>query len=224
MSQQINLYNPLLLPRKNYLPARTMAQAFGLILAGGLLLAFYGNRQVAALERQVATGKADLAARQARKIKVAQEFPPRQKDRGLEAALERAERERKALVELDDVLRRGEFGNTRGYSAYFRAFARSRVDGLWLTEVDILGAGNAIGLQGRALSAGLLPRYIGALAGEPVLKGKAFARLELGAANKGGPAAAAPGVSVPAAAPGAPAAVPAYLEFSLQASPSEVRK
>ncbi len=222
MSQQINLYNPQLLPRKNYLPARTMAQAFGLILAGGLLLALYNGRQVAALERQVAAGKADLAARQARKLKVAQQFPPRQKDKALDVAIERAERERSALVELDDVLRRGEFGNTRGYSAYFRAFARSRVEGLWLTEVDILGAGNAIGLQGRVVSAGLLPRYIGGLANEPVLKGKSFARLELAAGKKGGPAAA-PAAAPSAAAP-AVAAAPAFLEFSLQASPSEARK
>lgn len=214
MSQQINLFNPLLLPRKHYLSARVMAQALGLIAAGGLLLAFYGKRQLAALERQVGTGKTELAVRQARKIRVAQELPPRQRDQGIVSAIERAEQERTSLLDLQALLQRGEFGNTHGYSAYFRAFAHSRVDGLWLTQVDIVGAGNAIGLRGRVLAPGLLPRYMGALSEQPVLKGKSFARLELLPASKAAAIASA----------AAPAVAPAFLEFSLQASPSEARK
>lgn len=218
MSQQINLFNPLLLAQKNYLSARAMAQALGVLLAGGLLLAYYGKVQVDALARQTAASKSELGVREARKATVTASFAPRAKDTALEGEIAQAEAERKSLLQVQAILQRGEFGSTRGYSSYFRAFARSRIDGLWLTDVAIVGAGNAIGLQGRVLAPGLLPDYIAALSGEAVLKGKSFARLELTPARK----PATPGAGdAPASAPAAP---PAYLEFSLQATPAEVKK
>ncbi|MFM9434487.1 Tfp pilus assembly protein PilN [Janthinobacterium sp. CG_23.3] len=228
MSQQINLFNPLLQKRKNYLSAKTMAQAMLAVLLGAALLALYGNRQVAALERQVAAGKLELAKRQARQAEVMVAYAPRKKDQDIEQDIVQAGAERQSLLQLQSILARGEFGNTRGYSAYFRAFARTRVDGLWLTEVDILGAGNAIGLQGRVLSPALLPRYIGGLAGEPVLKGKTFARLELAPpakpAGADAPVPAAPAAAAAGAATSATPAAPGFLEFSLQATPAEVAK
>lgn len=223
MSQQINLFNPLLQKRKNYLSAQTMAQALGLVLAAGLALAFYGQRQVANLEQQALAGKAELRVREARKVQVASAFPARVKDQSIELGIAQAATEHQSLQQVQAILQRGEFGNTRGYSPYFRAFARSRIDGLWLTEVAIVGAGNAIGLKGRVVAPGLLPRYINGLAEQPVLKGKTFARLEMGA--QPGQEKDKNQVKDPAK-PGAdklPAAPP-YLEFSLQsASPEAVK-
>ena len=222
MSQQINLFNPLLEKRKNYLSAQTMAQALGLMLAAGLALAYYGQRQLATLEQQALAGKAELRASELRKVQVGSAFAPRVKDKNLELDIARAEAERQSLQQVQLILQRGEFGNTRGYSPYFRAFAHSRIDGLWLTEVAIVGAGNAIGLKGRVLSAGLLPRYINGLAGQPVLKGKTFARLEMGAQQE--KEKDKDKDKDKAGADKAAAAAPAYLEFSLQsASPEAVK-
>ncbi|HAT33906.1 MAG TPA: MSHA biogenesis protein MshA [Janthinobacterium sp.] len=218
MSQQINLFNPVFRKKKNYLSALTMAQGLGVILAGVLALAFYGKQRVGALERQVAQTQTVLDAREARKAKASVEFAPRVRSKTLELELSKAELDHQALQEVEQILQRGEFGNTRGYSAYFRAFARSRVEGLWLTGVSIVGAGNEIGLQGRMLQANLVPYYIAGLSREPALKGKSFGRLDIGQA-----------APVPAAA-GAPAArvaeAPRYLEFSLQsaAAPQVMRK
>ncbi|WP_317205621.1 MSHA biogenesis protein MshA [Janthinobacterium sp.] len=221
MSQKINLFNPALLPQKNYLSARAMAQALGLLLAGGLLLAYYGKVQVDTLARQAAAGKSALGVREARKATVTASFAPRPKDKELDGEIAQAEAERKSLLQVQTILQRGEFGSTRGYSPYFRAFARRRIDGLWLTDVAIVGAGNAIGLQGRVLAPGLLPDYIAALSGETVLKGKSFARLELTPARK---RATPAGEDAAATPPATPAAPPAYLEFSLQATAAEVKK
>jgi hypothetical protein len=105
------------------------------------------------------------------------------------------------------------------------------VGGMWLTGVSIVGAGNEIGVQGRALDAQLVPQFITRLAQEPVLRGKTFAelRIERPAPTAAVPpapgspaAAAASAAAASAAAVGRPAPAPApaldapFVNFSLQ--------
>ena len=223
MSQQINLFNPRFLKQKNYFSAAALAGVLGVVLVGGIAMGLLARQRAAALEVQAADVKAQLAAREARKAAAATELAPRQRSATVQQELEQAEAEHRALLAVSAILDKGEFGNTRGYSAYFKAFARSRVNGLWLTGVQIVGAGNEIGLQGRTLQASLLPGYLSGLSREPVLKGTSFGHLEMAQ-----PKPAEPGQAVPAAAP-APGAAPAataapavapYIEFSLQAMPA----
>ncbi|CDG82756.1 hypothetical protein [Janthinobacterium agaricidamnosum] len=200
MSQQINLFNPAFEKKKQYLSALGMAQGLALILAAGIALGWYGARQVSELERQAAASKVVLDAREARRAKVAADFPPRQKDPAIERALVQAEADQAALREARQILDGGELGNTQGYAGYFRAFARARVNGLWLTGAGIVGAGSQIGLQGRATQAELVPLYIAALGKESLLKGSSFARLDIAQGQ----------------AQDAGAATPYYVEFDLQ--------
>jgi hypothetical protein len=206
LSQQINLFNPRFRRQKNYFPAAVLAGAVGVALLAALLAGVLASQRASRLESETATLKADLAAREARRAAAAIEFAPRTRSAALEQQLAQAEQENRALRDVSDVLGKGDIGNVRGYSAYFQAFARSSVGGLWLTGVQISGAGREIGLQGRALQASLLPGYLQGLSREPVLKGTSFGRLEMGqpkAVEGGKPAAAAP-----------------YVEFSLQATPA----
>lgn len=205
MSQQINLFNPRFRRQKNYFSAGVLAGAVGVALLASLLAGVLAMQRAAQLEAEAAVLKAELAAREARRAAAAIEFAPRARSTVLAQELVRAEQEHRALRDVSEVLRKGDIGNVRGYSAYFQAFARSSVNGLWLTGVQINGAGSEIGLQGRALQASLLPGYLQGLSREPVLKGTSFGRLEMGqpAPEEGGrPAAPAP-----------------YVEFSLQAVP-----
>lgn len=237
MSQQINLFNPRFLKQKNYFSAAALACVLGVVLLGGLAMGMVARQRTAALEVRAAEVKNELAAREARKAAAATELAPRQRNISVQQELEQAEAENRALLGVSAILDKGEFGNTRGYSAYFKAFARSRVNGLWLTGVQIVGAGSEIGLQGRTLQASLLPGYLGGLSREPVLKGTSFGHLEMaqpklaeggqaGQAAQGAPALSSvpPGAGA-VAAPGsaatpAPAAVAPYIEFSLQAMPA----
>lgn len=197
MSQQINLFNPAFEKQKQVLAAGTMAQGLLLILVMGAGLSWYGARQVTVLESAAAQSKAQLAAREARRTKVLADYPVRAKDPAIGYALAQAEADRTALLAAQKTLQGGDLGNIHGYSAYFRAFANRKVEGLWLTGASIAGADSQIGLQGRALQPALVPAYIAALGKDPVLRGKTFARLDIAA-------------SVPKALPGAPAqAVPA---------------
>lgn len=207
MSQQINLFNPAFEKRKQVLAAATMAQGLLLIALAGAGLYWYGARQIRLLEGAAAQSKDLLAAREARRTMVLIEYPARVKDPSVGQALAQGEADRAALLEAQKILAGGSLGNTQGYSPYFRAFARARVDGLWLTGASITGAGGHIGLQGRALQPSLVPAYINALGKDTVLRGKSFARLDIAA---GVPKALDTGATQPAPvsapAPAAPSA------------------
>jgi len=223
VSQQINLFNPAFEKQKQALSAVGLLQGLGLIAAVSAVLVWYGAHQLATLERTAADAKLMLDAREARRTDVFARFPVPGKDPLIAGALRQAEADRGALLEAGQILQGGELGNTNGYADYFRAFARARVNGLWLTGASIAGAGNEIGLQGRVVQPDLLPQYILALSREPALQGKSFARLDMAsaqlAAQTASPAQAAvpalPGVA-PAAAVAAPA--PRFIDFSLQSS------
>lgn len=222
MSQQINLFNPIFLKQKKIFTATHAAQALGVIFLGALAFVAYSAVKTSELEKTAAAGKLALAAREARLAEVIQQFPPREKSKELEQELAAKLAELKALNDVQAVLQRGDIGNTSGYSEYFRAFARQSVHGVWLTGIDIVGAGKDIGMEGKALRPELVPGYIQRLTREAVLQGKTFGSLEIGrpaAAPAGGAAAAAPGTG-----DAVTAAQSAFVEFKLLSQPAEAGK
>ncbi len=179
MSQQINLFNPLLLKQRKYFSAITMMQALGLILLGCLGIAIYTNYQVSSLTKAAAATTARLGESQAQLAQVNAAYAARQKNKSLEADIQKAEMDAKSLQQIMDILHKGEFGNKTGYAEYMRAFSRQILDGVWLTGFNIYGAGSEIGIQGRALQPELVPTYLTHLKREPVMQGKSFAVLEM---------------------------------------------
>ena len=210
MSQQINLFNPIFLQQKKIFSARTMGAALLVLFVGVAAIQVYGKMRVQALQKQADAGAAQLAQKQAWLASVTTEFVPRQKSAAVEAELAEAEGQLAALRDVSGVLARGELGNTQGYAEYFRALARQHVDGLWLTGVNIAGAGADIAVRGRALDPQRVPGYLNRLTTEPVLRGKAFGSLSI---SQG-----AAGVRLDEAGKtgGAP---PPYVEFRLQSTP-----
>jgi hypothetical protein len=211
VTQQINLFNPIFRKQKKYFSSMAMVQALAIICVACALLALDAGFRMQALAKQAAAADTLLAARQQRLTEVRVQFAPRQKSATIAAEIVEAQRELTMLQNATASVRRGGFGDTTGFSPYFRALARQSIEGLWLTDLHIAAGGALIGIQGNALQAPLVPQYMGRLATEPVMKGKSFATLAIDAVlppplvrQVGGPA--------PAAAP----AVPAYLTFSLQ--------
>ena len=211
MSQQINLFNPIFLKQEKLFSAVTMAQALGLILLGLAALTVYSHYQSSSLNIQAVANTTQLALAQAQLAKVNADFGSRQKSKLIEDDIQKTEAETKSLQQVFDILQKGEFGNTKGYAEYLRAFSRQIIGGVWLTGFSIYGAGSEIGLQGRALQPELVPAYISRLKHEPVMQGKSFATLEMqlplvDQVGKGGPTASKQ--LVPAR----------YIEFNLQSS------
>jgi hypothetical protein len=209
LSQQINLFNPALGPQKSVLSAVTMLQALLLICLCALMLMLYLERNVAMLSGQADAGKVVLAEREAQLSKLNRQFPPRPQRMQLALQVDEMDATVLALQSATQVLHQADFGNTQGYSGYFNGFARSTVNGLWLTGVSISSAGNDIGIEGRALRPELVPQFIQRLAGDPVFHGKRFGSLEIVPATETAAASAAD-VAV--------AAAPSVLAFKLQAA------
>jgi len=216
MSQQINLFNPRFQKQKRYLTAPALAMMLGAALFASLAVAVAARGRLANLEAEAARVGTQLQQAEARKQTLLAALAPRQKDAGVALQLAQAEAQNRALHGVAAILEQNRVGNPHGYSEYFQALARSRVDGLWLTGVQIDGAAADIGLRGRALQAELLPGYLNGLARQPVLQGKAFGHVEIAR-----PAAAPVAGAAAATASAMPAVELApYIEFTLQAAGS----
>ena len=205
MSQQINLFNPIFRKQKKYFSSVTMAQALGIIVLACALLAADAARRTGQVRSQLEASTAQLKAKQDRLIQFKAQYAPRQKSATLPAEIVAAQQEFAMLSNASETVKRGGFGDTRGFSEYFRALSRQSREGLWLTEVDIGSGGEKLGVRGNTMQAELVPQYMQRLAGEPVMRGQSFGSLEI---NRG------VAVASPAGSPAAPA--PVYLQFSLQ--------
>lgn len=178
MSQQINLFNPALAYKKPQFSATSMAQALGLVLVGLAALYGYTYYRTGQAEKQAAEIARTAAADQARLTKFSQALAPHGKSTLLEGEVMRLQNELAARQQALKALQgSGEFGDTKGYSAYLIAFARQIVSGLWLTEFSIRG--QEMALAGRTLDPALVPQYIQKLKREPVMQGRSFERLEM---------------------------------------------
>jgi hypothetical protein len=207
MSQQINLFNPQFQPQKKICTVPGMTAAVGVLALALAAVGGYAKLRVLRLETEVAQGAERVQKAQKRLIDATAEFAPRAKDGRLEAELAEVQAEHDALGRVAAVIERGDLGNTQGYAEYFRALARQRVDGLWLTGVNIGGAGLEIGVRGRALDPALLPGYLARLRNEPILQGKPVGSMQIGQAASVR-VAGADGKETEAPAP--------FVEFSLQ--------
>ena len=208
MSQQVNLFNPAFQKQRQVFTAATMARALAVLAFGAIALVMVGRQRVATLEKEVAAGATQLAQKKARQAAVMIEFAPRKKSPEMATRIADAEADLASLQQVSSVIQRGDLGNTEGYADYFKALARQSTGELWLTGVSIVGAGQRIGLQGRALEARVVPAYISRLTREPVMRGKSFASLDIRQGElKTDPADTKPAQPAP------------YIEFSLQAAP-----
>ena len=201
MSQQINLYNPLLEPRREWMSfnvAATMVLAtLALVALGSSAASWRYNTLV----KQEQTSSQRLANAKEEMTRLANQLSTRQTDPQLLAELDRAKAELKSRDEMVAVLQGGVMGNTAGYSEYLRAFARQSIEGLWLTGFSITGAGHHVVIEGRTLRADLVPDYLQRLNRERILQGSTFAEMQM---------------RQPAPVVGEKkSAEPAYLEFKL---------
>ena len=149
MSQQINLYNPLLLKQKKIFSSKTMAQAISLIALGLIAVYGYAYYQVTLLQMETEYAAKRHAAVQARLTRITQQFGPRQKSADLELNIRHAEAELQALTEVQAALKQGGLVSAGGFSPYLKALARQAVEGLWLTGFSATGSEMAI--NGRTL-------------------------------------------------------------------------
>lgn len=201
MSQQINLYNPLLLKQQKLFSFSTMTQALGLILLGSLLFFAYAWYTTSSLQKQNEEAKRLHASSLARLQQLSAATDKRPASKMLQEEVARMEAQLNARQSVVALLERGELGNKQGFSEYFRALSRQTTDGVWLTSFGVTGAGE-VAISGRTLKPELVPVFINRLKRETAMAGKTFATLEMR-------------LPEPVPAAGGKAVQAPYIEFSL---------
>ena len=217
MSQQINLFNPIFLKEKKHFSALAMVQALGVVLLGVVAIFLFSEYRTVTLSRQANTVTEQLARAQQQQATLNAQYVGRKNNKTLEDEVKSAQAELAMMQQAVARLKNDQFGDKKGYSAYLRAFARQRIDGLWLTGFDIQGAGAEIGIKGRALTPELIPAYMSRLGQETVLQGKSFAALDM-REPKPVEQKVPPSSSASATAEQKKVEPPAFIEFSLRSA------
>lgn len=238
MSQQINLFNPIFRRRGfSFATANSLLGVFGVVVATAMSYGFYQDYRTREMVRQAQEVARQHAEATALREKLSAQQAGQKPNAALDAEINQLESRLQGRQEIVNTLGSGAVGTTGGFSEYMRAFSRQTISGLWLTGFDIASSGNELLIQGRALSADLVPGYLKRLNLEPVLHGRQFAALTISqpridpAAVQREPVAMAEKKAAQAAkaesparddkaAKGAAPALPRYLEFSISTGAS----
>ncbi|MDR2092484.1 MAG: PilN domain-containing protein [Azoarcus sp.] len=179
MSQQINLLNPALRPRREWLSLETLILSTAALLVVMIGIGAWGIHR----ERQA---MAELNAREVAwqdAQSQLKDLATQQVSRSVDAQLVQQVAQRKTWLEHRrqalSMLQGGSMGRADGFSNIMAALARQTPEGLWLTGFDIQTGGNAILLRGRLVTENLLPSFVERLNHEADLRGRRFAALEV---------------------------------------------
>jgi hypothetical protein len=178
MSQQINLYSPAFRRQLKTFSAVWTVTAVVAIAAG--ISAFYALETRQSPELRLRRSEAEAQLKQLREQLVALgQTTQRTRNKALEDQVARAEIMFKSRQEFFGSLRSGEFGNREGYAKFLAALARQRLEGVWLTGIEVSGPGSDFAIEGRTIRADLLPGFIKMLRNEEALRGKPIGTLAL---------------------------------------------
>lgn len=179
MNQQINLYQPMFRRQEKVFSAAMMIQTIFLFIGLLAVIYFYGQYQINPLERQLMNTNAALVKLRSQVDQYRQTTGQRGKSKLLEDEINRLQKELDERRKVRDILANQQIGSGPGFSDLMEALARQHIQGTWLTAFEISAGGNALSMNGKTLSSGLVPRYLQRLGEESVMSGIAFNNIEL---------------------------------------------
>lgn len=218
MSQQINLYDPALLRKREWLSAANLAAACGILL---LIVGGWGasaRAQLAKLEAESRELAPVVKGLQDQLVALGKQAASAKPDARLEAELATARERLRVRRDVLAALKKGVGSDSPSFAEYLRGFARQAPKGLWLTGFRISEGGASMEIHGRMTDAALLPDYIARLNNEKAFRGRAFAALKISAGKAETSAGKAEPPGGGAAPSTAPQAAP-FLEFTLTPAP-----
>lgn len=190
--QQINLFNPDFVPRRDVTTAPYLASGLivvALLAVAGVFVAQRAGAQLIEEERRLTT---EMDALRAQSESLTTQLSARKVDATLEKRLATQRAEVRTRQQVYEWLRTHTAAEENGVSEYLRALARQTVDGVWLTRFAVDSRGSNLRIEGRALTSDLVPRYLGRLGEDDLLKGRAFATVALEDASTPASSGAAP--------------------------------
>ena len=212
MSRQINLYSPAFRHQAKKFSAVWTVAAVVAIAAGMSANYAWEARQLQDLRARRSEAEAQLKQLREQLVTLGKAVQ-KTSNKALEAQVAQSGNLLRSRQEFFGRLQTGEFGNRDGYAKFLAALARQRLEGVWLTRVEISGPGSDFVIEGKTIRADLLPGFIKMLRKEDALRGKPIGTLALrereidpegerkaqagpAAPAQGGPAGPRPGVRV----------------------------
>lgn len=181
MTQQVNLYQPILRREKKVFSALTMLQVLGVMAVVMLALFAFSRWQLSALQAERARLQAQEQDLAAQVMEISRKTQARPESRELRRQLELAQREQQLKQRLAELMRNSPGRAARGFSDAFAGLARQRLAGLWLTGIEIHKEGTVhdVVLRGYAAQAALVPQLVQQLGQEPAFQGLRFRQLRV---------------------------------------------
>jgi hypothetical protein len=179
VSQQINLYQPIFRKEEKKFSTMAMLQATGLVALGVVALYAFTWWQGEALRSELKRVAQNHVTATKRLADITEKFGLQKGRANLDTEITRLEGEIVAKQRMQEILQRGIFSNTTGFSDYFVSFARQHISGIWLTGFDITGAAEQMMLAGRTTDPELVPRYMQRLSSEQPLSGIEFRAFQM---------------------------------------------
>lgn len=179
MSQQLNLYDPALKPKRDWLSLGNVVLAALGVLVLLLLLGSWGRHAEGQALARLNQQDAQLKGTQAQLVELASLQAKRRPDPALEKQIADRNLLLKQKNEVLALLEGGAVGQVEGFAADMEALARRVPEGLWLQGFDLRTGGHAMVLQGGLISEPLLPLLVQGLNQEARFKGRHFAALQV---------------------------------------------
>lgn len=177
--QQINLYQPIFRKEKIVFSALAMLQVAVVLLVILSAIYTYNLWQLQPFENQIKSVTSERQRLTSQIEKLKSEIAANAKSQLLEDELKRVKAELARKRKIQSVLSEGSFGNQTGFSTIWEGLARQHISGLWLTKIKIENGGQKLTLNGKTISAELVPVYIQKLSTEAAFSGISFNVLEL---------------------------------------------
>lgn len=182
MRQQINLYQPDFRIEQKLFSAPVVGAICGLVVLTYIALWGFGTWKVNRLAQEVQMLEATAQQQESTLTQVAEMRAQRARPAALEARVAQLNSELTKRTRALEVLRSGIAGQPQGFATRLEALARGHLEGVWLDRLVLTGAAGERGnlrLEGAAIDADLVPRYLQSLATENVLSGVRFAQFAI---------------------------------------------
>ncbi len=179
MTQQINLYDPGLRRKREFISAASLALVSILLL---LLVGFTGTWSRSSankVEAEAATLEPQAKALADQLPVLGQQLASRKPDAKLEQELSLLKTRVDSRIDILALLQQGLGPDAISFAEYLRGFARQTPNGLWLTGFAVEGDGSGMSIKGRTIDPALVAEYIKRLDREKAFHGRAFSALQL---------------------------------------------
>ena len=173
LRQQINLFQPRFRKERQIFSAVTMFQSIGVIVVALVTVYVYAALQLGMLEAQVVELEGVERARSVQLASLDTSSGPARRAQ-VQSELDSLNAMLAGQQRLIEVLEEQPPGSTTGFSKYLESLAMRRRSGVWLTEITINGAREALELRGRSLDVRRIPEYLAALTDGEALSGQRF--------------------------------------------------